>query len=52
LVLLSLVYMLILLSFQQLILELWLEALVCALKMVGGDSVGTMIKLDSTNYSI
>ena len=37
---------------QQVVLELRLGALFCTLKMEDNDGAGTMIKLDSTNYSI
>ena len=51
-VLLPRVYLLILISSQQLVSELRLGALICTLKMGDNEGAGTMIKLDSTNYSI
>jgi len=36
--------------FPKLVSELRLGALICALKIGNNDGVGTMIKLDSTNY--
>jgi len=39
-------------SSQQLVSELQLGSLICALKMGDNDGSGTMFKLDSTNYSI